>query len=288
MEYSENDIIYNTLISVVIPVFNSSGFICECIDSVLNQTFQDFEIIIVDDGSTDNSVDIIKSYKDTRIKLICNTHNFIESLNIGMSKAQGKYIARMDSDDIMLPERLLLQYDYLEAHPDVDVCGGFAQCFGESDRQISLATSHKDIISGFILHNMMAHPTVMLRKRIVFLFPKEDNIYQCYNPEYQYAEDYKLWTELAMKGCRFANITTVILKYRISVNQVTSQKQSEMMASSYKISAEFVEFVGELIVKQDKAYENILNEAIELHNNDKIQYYTLQNILSNLPSFINN
>ena len=266
------------MISIVIPTYNSARYLRECMDSVLNQTYQDFEVIVVDDGSTDNSVAIIQSYQDARIKLIRNEHDYIQSLNMGMTAAKGKYIARMDSDDIMLPERLQLQYEYMEAHPEVDVCGGFAQCFGESNRLISVASSHKDIVSGFILYNTMVHPTVMLRKHSVSIFPKHNHIYQCYNPEYKYAEDYKLWTELATKGCQFANIPTVILKYRTSKNQVSSQKQNEMMVCSYKISADFDEFIGELIVKQDKAYENILNETIELHNNDKIQYNTLQNI----------
>ena len=97
-------------ISVCMPSYNASQYIGECIDSVLNQSFTDFKFVIVDDGSTDNTVQIIKEYADSRIRLIENDHDFIESLNTSIRLAEGKYIARMDSDDIMMPNRLIIKY----------------------------------------------------------------------------------------------------------------------------------------------------------------------------------
>lgn len=97
-------------ISVCMPVYNREDYINECIDSILHQSFQNVEIIIVDDGSTDNTCALIESYQDSRIKLVKNRHNYIESTNLLFELAQGKYIARIDSDDIMLPKRLETQY----------------------------------------------------------------------------------------------------------------------------------------------------------------------------------
>ena len=97
------------MFSIVIPGYNSSLYIKESINNVLKQSYKKFEFIIIDDGSTDNSIDIIKSYKDKRIKLISNCHNYIESLNRGIQASKGEYIARMDADDIMLPQRLKTQ-----------------------------------------------------------------------------------------------------------------------------------------------------------------------------------
>jgi len=118
-----------TEISICMPCYNVGKHIGECIDSVLNQTFFDFEFINVDDGSTDQTVEIIKNYSDIRIRLIENEHNYIQSLNTSIRMAEGKYIARMDSDDVMMPDRLLIQYNYLE---------------------------HQN--------NIIAHPTMMIRK----------------------------------------------------------------------------------------------------------------------------
>lgn len=98
---------------------NAAPYLRECVDSILAQTFDDFELIIVDDGSIDSSADIIRSYSDSRIHLISRSHDFISSLNTLLDHARGAYIARMDADDIMHPNRLQVQYDYLEAHPEV-------------------------------------------------------------------------------------------------------------------------------------------------------------------------
>lgn len=111
-------------ISVVMPVYNGAKHLRECLDSILSQTFGDFELLIVDDGSTDNTCEIIESYNDARICLIRNKHDYIASCNLLLSEARGKYIARMDADDIMMPDRLAYQYEYMESHPDVSVTGG--------------------------------------------------------------------------------------------------------------------------------------------------------------------
>lgn len=106
-------------VSVCMSMYNASKYLRECIDSVLAQTFTDFEFLIVDDGSTDDSVEIVQSYHDSRIRLIENKHDYIGSLNILLDEARGKYIARMDADDVMMPERLKIQFEYNVCMPCV-------------------------------------------------------------------------------------------------------------------------------------------------------------------------
>ena len=123
-------------VSVCMPMYNASKYLRECIDSVLAQTFKDFEFLIVDDGSDDDSVEIVKSYHDDRIRLIQNTHDYIGSLNILLDEACGKYIARMDADDVMVLSRLERQFQYLETNPDIDILGGAMLCIGNTREQI--------------------------------------------------------------------------------------------------------------------------------------------------------
>lgn len=119
-------------VTVLMPAYNASKYVAEAIESVLKQSFEDWELIIVDDGSTDNTVDIIRSYTDSRIRLICNEHDFIGSLNLGLQEATGKYIARMDADDIMHPDRLKIQYNIMEEESEITVCGSWVKIFSEN------------------------------------------------------------------------------------------------------------------------------------------------------------
>jgi len=122
-------------VSVLMPVFNGEQFLRPAMNSILNQTFTDFEFIIVDDGSTDHSREILNSYTDSRVRLICNESNIglTDSLNRGLEAASGNYIARMDQDDISLPERLAKQVAFMDSHPEVGVCGTWAKDIDQTD-----------------------------------------------------------------------------------------------------------------------------------------------------------
>ena len=130
------------LVSVVIPIYNTESFLRETIDSVLCQTLSDFELILLDDGSTDHCVDIIRSYHDSRIRFIPCPHDFIGTLNRGYSEAKGKYIAQMDSDDLMMPKRLQIQYDFMEKNPHIAACGGWMRSCGERAYPICMPEIH--------------------------------------------------------------------------------------------------------------------------------------------------
>lgn len=117
-------------ITVLMPVRNGERYIKESIDSVLNQTLTDFEFLIIDDGSTDRTVEIIQGYTDKRIRLVRKEHQFIQNLNEGLELASGSYIARMDADDIMHTERLRIQLKRMKKNPDITVCGTYKQEYG--------------------------------------------------------------------------------------------------------------------------------------------------------------
>ena len=139
-------------ISVVMSAYNVEKYVSEAIESVLKQSFSDFEFIIVNDGSTDDSLSIIHSFKDKRIKLIENKHDFIESLNLGMKAATGKYIARMDADDIMHVDRLRIEQAILEENPDITVCTSWISPFGENIPKGTVNRTISGIVKSPLLH----------------------------------------------------------------------------------------------------------------------------------------
>lgn len=126
----KNDPPLHPLVTVAVPAWNAARFIGECVESVLAQTFADFELLIVDDGSDDDTCGVVERYSDSRIRLLRNSHDFIKTRNTLLSQARGKYMAFVDADDRMLPDRLEVQTAFMEAHPGVDVLGGGILAFG--------------------------------------------------------------------------------------------------------------------------------------------------------------
>lgn len=215
-------------VSVLMPVYNCELYIEEAIDSILNQTFSDFELLIIDDASSDSTVSIIKTYEDCRIQLIEKPQNsgYTNSLNYGLSIAKGQYIARMDGDDISLPERFAKQVAFLDANAEIVLCGSNYNVINrnkivilpEKDQQIKLA-----LLRG----NCIAHPSVMIRNSII----KKNHL--LYNAKTEPAEDYDFWVRLLKIGS-FYNIQEVLLNYRIHNTQVSQKKQTLQLQSSIK------------------------------------------------------
>jgi glycosyltransferase involved in cell wall biosynthesis len=230
------------------PVYNASVFVQEAIESILSQTFSDFELIVVDDGSTDNSLKIIASFNDQRIRLIRNKHDFIGSLNKGLQVSKGKYITRMDSDDIMYPHRLERQFHFMEAHSEIAVCASQMYCFGNiNQRSFMIAGAIHLPLVHMLESNIIANPTSIIRTS----FLKE---YQLSYERYNYAEDYKLWSEIAQKGGKFYVLPEVLLKYRISDGQISSKKQTEQWETSLLIKTEILEF----LINQHKQTDRLI------------------------------
>ena len=237
-------------ISIVMPAHNAENYIAEAIESVLEQSFNNFEFIIIDDGSTDRTALIVGSYPDPRIILLRNRHNFIESLNLGMSQSRGKYIARMDADDRMFSNRLKIQYDIMESHSEITVCGSWMQLFNASSIGVvsQLDAGYIDYPILKLLNNMIVyHPTVMVKRE----FLVQNQIQYEYYP---YAEDYWLWFQIARLGGIFYTEPQVLHYYRISENQVSHVFGKEQRETSLKIKYEILDF---LIAQNKTAYPEL-------------------------------
>ena len=235
--HTQNEI--TTPISVILPVYNEScDFLSKAIESVLNQTFQDFELIIIDDGSDSNSIEVaVKKYNDGRVKYVRKEHGFIDTLNLGLSISTGQYIARMDSDDIMHPDRLKIQYELMERENTVTVCGSWMEAFGVDITPGTIIGG----IAGFVKcpllslldRNIIFHPTAMIRSSFI----REHNIkYQ----NYQYAEDYKFWVDIAQMGGEFYIESQTLLYHRISSSQVSKKNAKCQGETSIAIKEELL------------------------------------------------
>ena len=215
-------------ISVIIPVFNAEKYLKSSIDSILNQTEKDIEIIVINDGSTDNSLEILNNLQklDSRIKVISRENRgVIESLNEAIKNSSGKYIARMDADDISFKDRLEKQFNYMEKN-NLDLCGTSAITINEKGEEIGKIIrpeNKKEIMKFTILHNPFIHPSVMFRREIV----EKIGLYK----KFKHAEDYEFWTRIVFKY-NVANIQEPLLYYRIHENQITKKKNTHMVFTS--------------------------------------------------------
>jgi glycosyltransferase involved in cell wall biosynthesis len=224
-------IIQNPKISVVMPIYNRREFLEEAIQSILNQSYVDFEFIIINDGSTDNSKSVVSQFEDNRIVYVENQKNIgvSASANKGIRLAKGEYIARMDSDDISLPDRLEAQLKFLEKNKEIALCGSWIRTFGEGKTCIMRVPKDHDIIKCYMLFsNVIWQPTIMVRKNILL----DNNFY--YNPEYVNGEDYDLWARI-LKRYKVANLEKVLLCYRIHSNQTVKIFNKAQIENSGKI-----------------------------------------------------
>lgn len=207
------------LVSIIMPVYNGAHYLNDAIDSILHQTFIDFELVIINDGSTDKSESIVLSYEDERIRYLKNECNkgICFTLNRGVSIAQGKYVARMDCDDISNVRRLEKQVCFLENNMSVGIVGCDLEIFGdgiEKKRYFHFVHTSEDCKAGLLFATCFAHPAVMFRRSIV----AQHKLY--YDEEYRGLEDFELWWRMA-DYCDFANLPEALLYYRIHGRQIT-------------------------------------------------------------------
>jgi glycosyltransferase involved in cell wall biosynthesis len=212
------------LVSVLMPAFNAEQHIAQAIRSILEQTYPHFELLILNDGSTDRTQQIIDQFDDERIIKIHSSQNtgLVNARNQLIASAKGDYIAFLDADDIALPGRLQLQVSFLEVHK-VDICGGAHYSLYESSGKIKSSKqrySDPDIRALITVCSPLCNPTVMARAEVFKSHP--------YSPGKNYAEDYSLWTELALVGYRFANLRESLITYRIHDKQTSQIQNSEI------------------------------------------------------------
>ncbi len=205
-------------VTVLMPVYNAAPHLLEAVDSVLTGSFADLELLAINDGSTDDSEELLRSVADSRLRIVRNPKNVgvAATLNRGLDLAQGNLIARMDSDDICLPDRLERQVAFMEANPSIGLSGTWARTFGAApERRISPPLSPTEIKVQLLAFNALCHPTIMLRRD---LFAERDLRYDI---DAHHCEDLELWMRAA-EYFQLANIPIIGLRYRVHVNQVTN------------------------------------------------------------------
>ena len=221
-------------VSVVMPVHNGATFLCEAVESILLQTFNDFEFIIVDDGSIDETGSILADYqcRDPRIRVHSHERRgHSASINTALELARGEYAARMDADDVSMPTRLAAQVAFMDAHREVGVCGTWIRTFGiPGGRVVRYATEDAVLRSQLLFGNPIAHPSLILRRRV---FTEAGLLYQIG----RFADDYEMWMR-ASRRCHLANIPRVLLHYRLHSSQVSRRQFDEQMdeAKSLRLS----------------------------------------------------
>jgi glycosyltransferase involved in cell wall biosynthesis len=265
------------LISVILPVYNAEKYVAAAIESILTQTFTDFELLIFNDGSSDRSKEIIQQYNDPRIKFFDDSANagLVACLNAGIDLATGKYIARMDADDISLPERFKIQIDFLENNPEIGICGGWIYEITSSDdprerKLYKYLPTHDEICIKLLRHNSFAHPVVMMRRSVLI-----DHGIR-YEKEFFPSEDYRLWIRLK-QVTRFYNIPQILLYYRVHPNQTSTLELPNKRSTGIKLELMRELLGGSLSEKEEALYLDIINQK---YKNDS-------RYLSDLYTFIN-
>ena len=218
-----------SLISVVMPVFNGGKYLREAIESILNQTYQNFEFLIINDGSTDESDEIIRSYTAPRIIYLQNDRNrgLVYTLNFGISIAKGEYITRMDADDISEPTRFEKQIEAFEKDPELGLCGTWGRIVGSS-KVLRIETEDERIKCGLFFTNQFIHSSIMFRKSEL---AKSGQKYQ---EEDFTAEDYALWIHLS-RSVKMINIAEPLLNYRMHSAQISTASSEKQIKKTHEL-----------------------------------------------------
>ncbi|MBI3951597.1 MAG: glycosyltransferase [Acidobacteria bacterium] len=219
-------------VSVLMPVYNGAPFLREAIESILSQTFTDFEFIIVDDGSTDETPEILGSYSDPRIRLLHHETNqgLTASLNDGLAVARGQLIARQDADDISLPQRLAVQVAFMEAYPEMGLIGSARIRISEDGTDLHTSAPETDNLKLkwlLLFRNQFTHTAVMFRRELAEAAGR-------YRRDEYPSDDYGLWSRMA-KRAKLANISEPLVKYRIRCGSITRHPDSIMRKTSLRV-----------------------------------------------------
>lgn len=225
-------------ISVLLPCYNAEATIAQTLRSVLAQRYGDFEVLVLDDGSTDGTEAAVRAFTDSRLRFISCSHDFVATLNRGIELARSRYIARIDADDLMHPDRLGMQYQLMEAAPEVALCASWARILedggaGQEFRGYQGLVPQPEL--AFLETNFIMHPSVMLRASYL----KEHSLR--YREGYPYAEDYRLWVDMALRGANFYIEPELLLYYRVSAGQVSQVHREEQMGTSLRIQQELLQ-----------------------------------------------
>ena len=220
-------------VSVLMTVYNGERYLRKAIESVLSQTFRDFECIVIDDASTDGSKSILSSFTDNRLRIFRNLTNIglTLSLNRALDLARGRYVARMDADDVCQPARFEKQVYFLESHADIGLIGCGVTTIDESGNRIGDWLCPQDDVAirwQMLFESPFAHPAVMLRRQILVANRLT------YDSAFRVAQDYELWTRL-LNHTKGANLSELLLEYRIHNDSASSRRGDEQRSNQLKV-----------------------------------------------------
>ncbi len=238
------------LVSIIMPVYNTATYLREAMDSMLAQNFTDFELIVLNDCSPDNAEEILDTYDDPRIVRYKGEKNVGLSnvLNVGIEMARGKYIARMDSDDVSLPQRLQVQVDYLEKHSDVDLVSVGMRLFGAKEATWVRERNPEKIKIEALFHSPVLHASSVWKKESF------EELGLRFRQEMVPAEDYDLWVRAMLKGLKLVNLPEVLYEYRIHDAQATLQTDKTAAKSREVQMAYLQEALPSLSDKKREAF----------------------------------
>ncbi len=261
-------------VSVLMPVYNvKEEYLRESIESILNQTFTDFEFIILDDCSSNNVEEIVKSYGDDRIRFYRNSENLgiAKSRNKLMDLARGEYSALMDNDDISHPERLKKQVDFLDNNPDISILSTAYETFPEKHIIVHpKSVRYLDLFRCCVI----THPSVMYRTGSLREYKLK------YKESYICSQDYELWAR-AIRYLKIANLDSVLLRYRLNTKSITQKRQDLALNEDRRIRATMLDFLTKDITLQKQMSEIILgvHDIKEVEKKSLIQeFFSLRNI----------
>lgn len=257
------------LVSVCIPVYNRGKFIKAAVESVLSQTYQNFEIIIVDDGSTDNSIAVVKSIEDSRIKLFKNAVNkgVVYSRNRYLEEASGDYIAVLDSDDTWLPSKLEKQIKFFRENPDYGICGTTAlRKYSDGKKEIwKYPIKDGEIRVRLLWGSSIIHSSMMINTRLLKKYSVK------YSKDRKQAEDYDLIRQIAKYG-KLYNLEEVLLWYNIHEDQFTSSAKLEQVSETFKVTLLYIKDLGlTLTEKQKGAYFKVFTYKYDLSKDELLE-----------------
>lgn len=246
-------------ISVIMPVYNGEEYLAEAIDSILAQTFSNFEFIIIDDASTDRTPSILRKYAemDSRVRIITNEINkkIAASLNYGIAVARSPLVARMDADDWSHPERLEKQLTFMQANPDVGICGTWLEVYETGDVW-EWPCADARIRVHMLFNSPIAHPTVMMRRNILMNAG-------CYALDMPPAEDYDLWEKLSQLDVTFANIPAVLLRYRWYPKKDRSAYRDAQIRRADGVRLHLIQRLGLEPDERERVVHSILSRSRE-------------------------
>jgi len=220
-------------VTVLMPAYNCEEYVRDAIDSILNQSFTDFEFLIINDGSTDKTKEIITSYHDSRIRYMENELNIgiVATLNKGAELARGELIARMDADDISLPKRLKLQVEFMDNNPEVGVVGTWARLVDKKGSMLGRVckASGKVLGARYWVPSPIIHPSAVIRRSLLLA--------NLYRPHAWHSEDYDLWLRM-VKSTRIDNLQKFLLLYRIHYGSVSLKNIDQQVKNTYFVFKE--------------------------------------------------